>query len=82
MQHGCLLVLMSSSVSGLLCGRCDDGWHGESCSSPVSPLPGLLSDSFTLPPGKKNWGGINGGHVSKKCGVLASGPQLLFDGVS
>ncbi|XP_076339324.1 reelin-like [Tachypleus tridentatus] len=59
--------------------KCDDGWSGNICNFPKSPLPTELRDTFTLNP-SSNWFRVSGSVVSDLCGPVGSGMALHFYG--
>ena len=67
------MIFVKFSVS------CDDGWEGESCSSPTTRLKTYAYSMFSEDTKESLW--MVGGKPSPACQVLASGPALHFTGV-
>lgn len=63
-------------------GRCDRGWIGPTCAEPSWPLPTQLMETFASLPDDINWVSINGGTITRQCGILSSGTAMHMKGVS
>ncbi|XP_057204020.1 reelin isoform X1 [Triplophysa rosa] len=70
-------------TSGPVC-ICDEGYHGEDCSSSSSELPSTIKDNFESGAvSQEIWSLIQGGGVGSGCGQLsphAHGDSLYFNG--
>ncbi|KAK3851398.1 hypothetical protein Pcinc_041952 [Petrolisthes cinctipes] len=74
------LFVGSGRVTIPLPRKCYQGWTGEHCQVPLSPLPTFLVSDFEDEDDWQHWHRVVGCHANQECGVIAAGRSLQCDG--